>query len=139
MFKLPVSDDEVFGFVENKVLKVVEEIRGAGYPIVEFAWSRKERDSLITKLLAKKASIAASVYDKLRFRLITRSRDDLAPVLMEICHRLVPFNYIIPGESVNDDGLFMDSMSLDLLAHAVPMELRLSKDFVDALHEPVAA
>jgi hypothetical protein len=33
----------------------------------------------------------------------------------------------------------MDSMSLDLLAHAVPMELRLSKDFADALHEPVAA
>jgi putative radical SAM enzyme (TIGR03279 family) len=46
---------------------------------------------------------------------------------------------LLPGESVNDDGLFMDSMSLDLLAHALPMELRLSKDFVDALHEPVAA
>ena len=46
---------------------------------------------------------------------------------------------LLPGESVNDDGLFMDSMSLDLLAHAVPMELRLSKDFADALHEPVAA
>jgi putative radical SAM enzyme (TIGR03279 family) len=46
---------------------------------------------------------------------------------------------LLPGESVNDDGLFMDSMSLDLLAAGVPMELRLSKDFVDALHEPVAA
>jgi uncharacterized protein (TIGR04552 family) len=101
LFKLPISDDEVFGFIEKKVLKTVEEIRGAGYPIVEFAWSRKERDSLITKLLAKKASIAANVYDKLRFRLITRTREDLAPVLMELQHRLVPFNYIIPGESVN--------------------------------------
>jgi uncharacterized protein (TIGR04552 family) len=101
LFKLPVSDDEVFGFVEAKVVKVVEEIRGAGYPIVEFAWSRKERDSLITKLLAKKASIAAHVYDKLRFRLITRSLDDLPAVLNELLHRLVPFNYIIPGESVN--------------------------------------
>jgi putative radical SAM enzyme (TIGR03279 family) len=46
---------------------------------------------------------------------------------------------LLPGESVNDDGLFMDSMSVELLAAAVPMELRLSKDFVDALHEPVAA
>jgi NifB/MoaA-like Fe-S oxidoreductase len=46
---------------------------------------------------------------------------------------------LLPGESVNDDGLFMDSMRLELLAAAVPMELRLSKDFVDALHEPVAA
>ncbi len=101
LFKLPVSDDELFGFVEKKVLKTVEEIRAAGYPIVEFAWSRKERDSLITKLLAKKSTIAANVYDKLRFRLITRTREDLPPVLMELCHRLVPFNYVIPGESVN--------------------------------------
>ena len=60
LFKLPVSDDEVFGFVEAKVVKVVEEIRAAGYPIVEFAWSRKERDSVVTKLLAKKATIAAA-------------------------------------------------------------------------------
>jgi uncharacterized protein (TIGR04552 family) len=100
-FKLPISNDEVFGFVERKVVRVVEEIRGAGYPIVEFAWSRKERDSLITKLLAKKDNLAANVYDKLRFRLITRHRDDLAPVLIELTHRLVPFNYVIPGESVN--------------------------------------
>jgi putative radical SAM enzyme (TIGR03279 family) len=46
---------------------------------------------------------------------------------------------LLPGESINDDGLFMDSMSLALLAASVPMELRLSHDFVDALHEPVAA
>ncbi len=101
LFKLPVSDDEVFGFVEAKVVKVVEEIRAAGYPIVEFAWSRKERDSVVTKLLAKKASIAANVFDKLRFRLITRSVEDLPAVLQELLHRMIPFNYVIPGESVN--------------------------------------
>jgi uncharacterized protein (TIGR04552 family) len=101
LFKLPVSDDEVFGFVEAKVVKVVEEIRAAGYPIVEFAWSRKERDSVVTKLLAKKATIAADVFDKLRFRLITRSLDDLPAVLHEVMHRLIPFNYVIPGQTVN--------------------------------------
>ncbi|MFI5288390.1 MAG: TIGR04552 family protein, partial [Polyangia bacterium] len=101
LFKLPIADDEVFGFVEGKVVKVVEEIRAAGYPIAEFAWSRKERDSLITKLLAKKQSIAANVFDKLRFRLISRSVDDLPAILTELLHRLIPFNYIIPGESVN--------------------------------------
>jgi uncharacterized protein (TIGR04552 family) len=101
LFKLPVSDDEVFGFVEAKVVKVVEEIRAAGYPIVEFAWSRKERDSVVTKLLAKKATIAADVFDKLRFRLITRSLEDLPAVLHEMLHRLIPFNYVIPGQTVN--------------------------------------
>jgi putative radical SAM enzyme (TIGR03279 family) len=46
---------------------------------------------------------------------------------------------LLPGESINDDGLFMDDMSLELLAATVPMEVRLSKDFVDALQESVAA
>jgi putative radical SAM enzyme (TIGR03279 family) len=46
---------------------------------------------------------------------------------------------LIPGESVNDDGLFIDDMSLSLLSAAVPVEVRLSKDFTDALREPVAA
>ncbi len=101
LFKLPVSDDEVFGFVEAKVVKVVEELRASGYPIVEFAWSRKEHDAVVTKLLAKKGSLAAQVYDKLRFRLITRSVEDLAPMLQELERWLVPFNYVIPGESLN--------------------------------------
>jgi putative radical SAM enzyme (TIGR03279 family) len=46
---------------------------------------------------------------------------------------------LLPGESVNDDGLFIDNMSFERLRAAVPMEVRLSKDFADALQEPVAA
>jgi hypothetical protein len=44
---------------------------------------------------------------------------------------------LIPGESVNDDGLLIDSMSLNLLAASVPVEVRPSKDFADALWETV--
>lgn len=46
---------------------------------------------------------------------------------------------LLPGESVNDDGLFIDNMSLTLLTASVPVEIRPSKDFTDALREPVAA
>jgi NifB/MoaA-like Fe-S oxidoreductase len=46
---------------------------------------------------------------------------------------------LLPGESINDDSLFIDSMSLDLLTHSVPVELRLSRDFTDVLHGQVAA
>jgi uncharacterized protein (TIGR04552 family) len=101
LFKLPISEEELFVHVERKVVRVVEELRAAGLPIVEFAWSRKELDSIITKLLAKKESIAANVFDKLRFRLVTRTRADLPVVLNELLHRLVPFNYVIPGQTVN--------------------------------------
>jgi hypothetical protein len=33
----------------------------------------------------------------------------------------------------------MDSMSAELLEASVPVEIRFSKDFADALQEPVAA
>jgi putative radical SAM enzyme (TIGR03279 family) len=46
---------------------------------------------------------------------------------------------LLPSESVNDDGLFIDSMSVEELERVVPVELRLSRDFVDALALPVAA
>jgi uncharacterized protein (TIGR04552 family) len=100
--RLSVSADQIFHAVEDKVLRTVEEMKGAGCAIVEFEWSRKEPDSLITKLLAKRDNIAAHVYDKLRFRMITRTEDEIVLVLRELLQRLVPFNYVIPGESQND-------------------------------------
>ncbi len=100
--RLAVSQDQVFQAVEDKVLRTVEEMKAAGCAIVEFEWSRKEPDSLVTKLLAKRDNIAAHVYDKLRFRMITHSEDEIVFVLRELVQRLVPFNYVIPGESVND-------------------------------------
>jgi NifB/MoaA-like Fe-S oxidoreductase len=57
---------------------------------------------------------------------VLRTRSDLDLVLF-------------PGESINDEGLFIDGMSLDLLQASVPIEVRPSKDFVDALEEPIAA
>lgn len=101
LFRLPVSNDQIFGVVENKVMQVVEEMRGAGQPIVEFEWSRKEHSSLITKLLAKRETIAAHIYDKLRFRLVVRKQEDIPVLLQDMLHRLVPFNYVIPGQTVN--------------------------------------
>jgi len=101
LLKLSVSDEIIFREVELKVMKVVEELRAAGAPIAEFEWSRKPHDSQITKLLAKRSTLAASIYDKLRFRLIVPSYGDLVPMLATLTRQLVPFNYIVPGESVN--------------------------------------
>jgi len=47
---------------------------------------------------------------------------------------------LLPAESVNDNLLFMDDMSLEELAGHVPMPVRLSYDFADILAgDPVAA
>ena len=128
--KLPISDDAFFHIVEGKVVKVVEDIRAAGLPIVEFAWSRKEHDSLITKLLAKKQTLAAHVYDKLRFRVITRSREDIVPVLAELTQRIIPFNYVVPGESVND------LIAVDMLTQTAAAQVHLADLQPDADPEP---
>ena len=46
---------------------------------------------------------------------------------------------LLPGESLNDDHLFIDDLSAEELAAAVPVPLRFSKDFSDALETGSAA
>ena len=101
LLKMSVSDEIIFREIELKVVQVVEQLRAAGAPLTEFEWSRKPRDSQITKLLAKRSTLAASIYDKLRFRLIVPQLADIAPMLATLARQLIPFNYIVPGESVN--------------------------------------
>jgi uncharacterized protein (TIGR04552 family) len=101
LFVLPMSDQEVFHMVEEKVYRVVGGMLAAGFPVVEFVGGRKNKDSLITKLLSKQETIAAQIFDKLRFRVVTRSRDDIFPILQYLTKRLFPFNYVVPGQSIN--------------------------------------
>lgn len=46
---------------------------------------------------------------------------------------------LIPGEAVNDAGLFIDDMSVAELAASVPVPVLVSKTFLDVLPEPAAA
>lgn len=99
---LPVSENDLFERAEKAVTRVVRELQDAGAPIVRYEASRKSRNSLITKLLAKKASLASQVFDRVRFRIITRTAADLVPVLSYLKDRILPYNYVIPGESRNE-------------------------------------
>jgi uncharacterized protein (TIGR04552 family) len=101
LLKMSVSDEIIFREIELKVMQVVEQLRAAGAPLTEWEWSRKPRDSQITKLMAKRSTLAANIYDKLRFRLIVPTPDDLVPMLATLTRQLIPFNYVVPGESVN--------------------------------------
>ena len=46
---------------------------------------------------------------------------------------------MLPAEAVNDDGLLMDDMRVELLAASLPMELHFSRNFVDVLATGTAA
>jgi uncharacterized protein (TIGR04552 family) len=101
LFSIPMSDQDVFHLVEEKVYRVIGGMLAAGFPITEFIGGRKNKDSLYTKLLSKTDSSASNVYDKLRFRIVTRDADDILPVLLYLSERLIPFNYVVPGQSIN--------------------------------------
>ena len=101
LFMLPISDQEVFNLVEEKVYRVIGGMLAHGFPILEFIGGRKNKDSLYTKLLSKPETIAANIYDKVRFRIVTRSPDDIFPVVNYMLRHIFPFNYVIPGQSTN--------------------------------------
>src|SRR5262245_55377805 len=101
LFRLPVSDRDLFHLIEEKVYRIVGTMLSEGFPITEFVGGRKNLDSTYTKLLWKAESTAVAVYDKLRFRIVTRSREDLLPVLLYLSERLFPFNYVVPHQSTN--------------------------------------
>jgi uncharacterized protein (TIGR04552 family) len=101
LFRLPVSDRDLFHLVEEKVYRVVGTMLSEGFPITEFVGGRKNLDSTYTKLLSKPESSAVALYDKLRFRIVTRQREDLLPVLLYLSERMFPFNYVVPKQSTN--------------------------------------
>ncbi len=98
---LPISDQDVFHLVEQKVYRVIGGMLARGLPILEFVGGRKNKDSLYSKLLSKRETHAARIYDKLRFRVVVRDARDLFPVLAFLTRHLFPFNYLVPGESTN--------------------------------------
>ncbi|MFO7180587.1 MAG: TIGR04552 family protein [Pseudomonadota bacterium] len=101
LFRLPVSDRDLFHLVEEKVYRIVGTMLSEGFPITEFIGGRKNLDSTYTKLLSRPEATAAALYDKLRFRIVTRTREDVLPVLLYLTEQLFPFNYVVPKQSTN--------------------------------------
>lgn len=101
LFSLAMSDQDVFRLIEARVYRLMGHMLAGGFPITEFVGGRKRRDSVYTKLLSKSEAHASAVYDKLRFRIVTRTRQDIMPVLLHLTRHLFPFNYVVPGESIN--------------------------------------
>ncbi|MFV8749409.1 TIGR04552 family protein [Nannocystaceae bacterium ST9] len=99
--RLALSDSELFESVERSVLDIFDQLQDSGAPVVEFQWSRKTRESLLTKMLVKRETSAARVFDRLRFRLIVKRRADVVATLRLMLHKLIPFNYVVPGQTVN--------------------------------------
>ncbi len=100
--RAPISEAELFDRAERSIIRHADELRRQGYPLLAFYGSRKTRTSVISKLLSKRESIAATIFDKLRFRIVVRDSTELMPTLAHLSRTLFPVNYVIPGESKNN-------------------------------------
>ena len=109
-YQTPLSEADLMELAERRIMSAAEKMRASGFPLVAFYGSRKARNSIITKLIAKKENIAATIFDKLRFRLVTHDRDHILPAIAWLTRNLFPFNYIIPGQSHNNLMLFRDML-----------------------------
>src|SRR5256714_1676369 len=123
-----VSEDELAQLVTARVDHAIGQLRRAGMPILAAAGSVKTRHSLITKLLAKKETLAAQIYDRVRYRVVTAHRDDVLPVLVRLCDLLVPFNFVVPGQTQNT--LF----SFRRLVRETPSLRKLASELQAGLH-----
>jgi uncharacterized protein (TIGR04552 family) len=101
LFRTPIREADLAERVHRRIMAEGERMRARGMPIVEFRGNMKARASLVTKLLAKKESVAAQVFDRLRYRIVTERVDQVPPVVLHLAHTLFPFNYVVPGQTQN--------------------------------------
>jgi uncharacterized protein (TIGR04552 family) len=96
-----IAEDELAHLATARVDQAVAELRREGMPIVAAAGSVKTKHSILTKLLAKKENLAAQVYDRVRYRIVVDNRDDVLALLLRLCDVLLPFAFVVPGQTQN--------------------------------------
>lgn len=101
-FRLPLSEEQILEIAHRRILDTARSMQDRGAPIAAFYGSRKSRSSVITKLLAKREAVAATIFDKLRYRVLVHRPEDLVPTLAWLGREMFPFNYVVPGQSHNN-------------------------------------
>lgn len=128
LFRTAVREADLAERIHRRVLGEAERMKALGLPVVEFAGSTKSRGSLVTKLLAKKETVAAQVFDRVRYRIITETRDQIAPVVDYLAHHLFPFNYAVPGQTQNNLIQWQDLLTEHPRGPELAAEMQLPPD-----------
>ncbi len=101
LLETSVSEAELIAVMERQVLQRAKALSDHGLPVVHFYGSRKTRDSMVSKLLSKRAARASEILDKLRFRVVTETRDDVVPVMAYMLRHVFPWNHVTSAQSTN--------------------------------------
>jgi uncharacterized protein (TIGR04552 family) len=100
--RTPIREADLADRVDRRITAEARRMLQLGFPIIEFSGSVKSRSSLITKLLAKRETVAAQIFDRVRYRIVTERPEQIPSVLHHLSQNLFPFNYLVPGQSQNN-------------------------------------
>jgi uncharacterized protein (TIGR04552 family) len=128
LFRTALREADLADRVHRRIMAEAERMKASGFPVVEFRGNMKTRTSLVTKLLAKKESVAAQVFDRVRYRVVTERVDQIAPVVLHLAETLFPFNYAVPGQTQNSLVRFVDLLARHPHGPALTAELQLPPD-----------
>ncbi len=101
LFRTAVREADLAERVDRRIMGIARRMKEQGFPVVEFAGNVKTRSSLVTKLLAKRDTLATQIFDRVRYRILTERREQIVPVLHYLTQELFPFNYGVPGQTQN--------------------------------------
>jgi len=124
-FRTPIASSVVHRLVDERVMACAAQLTRPDSPVVEFSGSVKTQHSVITKLLAKRETVAAQVFDKVRYRIITREKKDVLPVLEFMTRSLFPFNLVVPSQTENTLIDFQEMVEHAPALHRLVPELHL--------------
>jgi uncharacterized protein (TIGR04552 family) len=118
LFRTAIREADLAERADRRIMAEAQRMLAAGL-VREFRGNVKSRSSLVTKLLAKKESFAAQIFDRVRYRIVTDHTDQIAPVVWHLAEHLFPFNYAVPGQTQNSLVRFGDLLA----AHPAGAEL----------------
>lgn len=102
MYRTSISIENLFSACEGKVSKAISELNRSGVSIYHFSTCRENIFDRITKLIAKKEIIAAQMFEKASFTIVTERKEEVIAVLKYLITNVFPFNYVVPGYSSNN-------------------------------------
>jgi uncharacterized protein (TIGR04552 family) len=109
MYRTSISIERLFSACEEKVSRGISELNRNGIPIYHYSTSRDNIFDRITRLTARKEIIAAQLFEKASFNIITERKEDVLFVLKHLVTNVFPFNYVVPGNSSHN---YIDLLNL---------------------------
>ena len=128
LFRTPIREADLAERVDRRIMSEARRMQQLGLPVVEFVGNVKSRSSLITKLLLKRETLAAQIFDRVRYRIVTERQDQIPGVLNHLANSLFPFNYLVPGQTQNTLVRFREIVGRHPSADALVEELQAPLD-----------